>query len=312
MLISVVFSFKNEEGNLPELIKRVKTAITGTGLNYEMIFVNDASTDSSLEILKAERKQDQKIKFITMSRCFGYTPCVLAGLEKAEGDAVIYMDCDLQDPPELIPQLIKKWQSGADVVHTTRTKRHGESPIKMLITRLAYKAINLFSKISIPENTGDFKLFSRRALNEVLKLREDDPFMRGLSLWVGFRQEFIYYEREQRYSGTTHFSLLRSLTPAKEFIRGVTSFSVAPLYFALFMGLAVSVCAFCYLAYIIVSRVCFGMHLPGWPAMMATMLFLGGTILFTVGVQGIYIGKIHETMKRRPGCIIEHDEGFSK
>ncbi len=245
-----------------------------------------------------------------MSRCFGYTPCVLAGLEKAKGDAVIYMDCDLQDPPELIPQLIEKWQSGADVVHTTRTKRHGESPIKMLLTRLAYKAINLFSKISIPENTGDFKLFSRRALNEVLKLREDDPFMRGLSLWVGFRQEFIYYERKKRYSGATHFSLFRSLNPAKEFIRGVTSFSVAPLYFALFMGMAVSVCAFCYLAYIIVSRVCFGMHLPGWQAMMATMLFLGGTILFTVGVLGIYIGKIYETMKRRPGCIIEHEEGF--
>ena len=310
MLLSFVFSFKNEESNLSELIRRVRAAISSAGLDYEMIFVNDSSTDGSMAILKAERMNDSRIKFITMSRCFGYTPCVLAGLKKAKGDAVIYMDCDLQDPPELIPKLIEKWLAGAAVVHTTRTKRHGESPAKMSLTRLAYRIINMFSTISIPENTGDFKLLSRRAANEVLNLQEEDPFMRGLSLWVGFKQEFVFYEREARHAGTTHFRLFGSLAPAKEFVRGITSFSAAPLYFALFMGMAVSFFAFSYLVYIVISRVFYGMHLPGWPAMMVTMLFLGGTILFTVGVLGIYIGKIYDAVKKRPRYIIESEEGF--
>jgi dolichol-phosphate mannosyltransferase len=236
----------------------------------------------------------------------------MAGFRHARGDAVIYMDADLQDPPELIPTLVEKWQNGAEVVHTTRTRRKGEHPVKMWLTRQAYRIINWVSDIDIPANTGDFKLLSRRALDHLLLLEENDPFMRGLARWIGFKQEQVFYEREARYAGTTHFSLLRSLNPIREFVRGLTSFSSLPLYFALVVGFAVSMGAFAYLLYILFTRLFLGMHLPGWPAIMVTMLFLGGTILFTIGVLGIYVGRIHREIKRRPPYIIESVVGFDR
>lgn len=310
MLLSVVFSFWNEEEVLPDLIKRVRKTLDSTDLEYELIFVNDTSTDGSLELLTKYREQDERIKIINMSRRFGGAPCVMAGLRHARGDAVIYMDADLQDPPELIPTLIQKWKEGAEVVHTTRTKRRGESAFKMWLTKQAYRAINFVADIDIPENTGDFKLLSRRAVDEVVRLNEHDPFMRGLVRWVGLKQVQVFYERELRFAGETHYSLLRSLNPAREFIRGLTSFSSLPLYFALFLGLLVSVGAFTYLVYIIITSVFFGMHLPGWPALMVTMLFLGGTTLFAIGVLGIYIGRIHQDIKNRPNYIVESTIGF--
>jgi len=312
MLLSVVFSFRNEEDVLDELIHRVTKTLTPLNVDYELIFVNDDSTDKSLEILLEHEKRDKHIKIINMSRRFGGAPCVLAGMKHAKGDAVIYMDTDLQDSPELIPTLLQKWKEGAEVVNTTRTKRKGENVLRMWLTKKAYRIINFMSDIDLPENTGDFKLLSRRAIDEVLKLKEHDPFMRGLSRWIGFKQVQVFYEREPRFAGETHFSLWRSINPAKEFIRGLTSFSSLPLYFALFMGFIVSFGAFVYLVYIIITRFFLGIHLPGWPAIMATMLFLGGTILFTIGVLGIYIGRIHHDVKNRPNYIIESTIGFEE
>jgi dolichol-phosphate mannosyltransferase len=210
----------------------------------------------------------------------------------------------------LIPTLLQKYKEGFDVVHTTRTKRKGENPIKMWITRRAYNVINFFSEIPIPENTGDFKLISRRAVDQLLKLNECDPFMRGLVRWIGFKQVSVLYEREARFAGKTKFSLLKSLNPGKEFIRGITTFSERPLYLSLFMGFFVSFCAFVYLISIIIERVFFGMHRPGWPAMMVTLLFLGGIILIMIGVLGIYIGKMHIAVKNRPLYVIEKIIGF--
>ena len=311
MLLSVIFSFRNEASNLPELLKRLEDTLSPLKKwDYELIFVNDDSSDDSVEILMDERKKNSRIKIINMSRRFGNAPCVLAGFEASSGDAVIYMDSDLQDPPELIPELLEKFENGAEVVHTVRSKRHGESSIKMFMTKMAYRTINFFSNIELKENAGDFKLLSRRAVNEVLKLTEYDPFMRGLSAWVGFKQESVYYERDARQHGNTQFPLFGSLNPAKELLRGITSFSSLPLYFALFLGMTVSFLAFCYLIYIVISRVFFGMHLPGWPAMMATILFLGGVTLLAIGIQGVYIGKIYEGIKGRPKCIIASKEGF--
>ena len=186
MLISVVFSFRNEEKVIPELIHRVSSVLETLG-EYELIFVNDASTDGSLELLQSLRAANSNIKIINMSRRFGVTPCVIAGLAEAKGDAVVYMDADLQDPPELIPEIVKKWQEGAEVVHTIRTKRHGESWPKMWMTKLAYKMINAFADIDFYENAGDFKLLSKRAVTEILKLNELDPYLRGLSMWIGFK-----------------------------------------------------------------------------------------------------------------------------
>ena len=309
ILLSVVFSFRNEEDVLPELIKRLQNVLRPLDLEYELIFVNDASSDGSLELLQKEREKDKNIKIVNMSRVFGPAPCVMAGFRYSKGDAVIYMDADLQDPPEAIPTLLGKWREGADIVHTTRTKRKGENPLKMWVTDQAYKVINLVSDIHILKNTGDFKLLSRRAVNEVLRLSECDPYMRGVIQWVGFKQAQVFYERKPRAAGSSHFPLFKSSSPVKELIRGITSFSALPLYLALAIGFFVSLGAFLYLIWIVITRL-MGMHQPGWPAIMVTMLFLGGTILFTVGILGIYIGNIHYEIKSRPRYIIESKIGI--
>jgi dolichol-phosphate mannosyltransferase len=311
MLISVIFSFRNEEANIPELLKQlycVFEKLVNNDMDYELIFVNDDSTDRSFDILLQHRQKNDRIKVINMSRRWGVSPCVMAGLKEAKGDAVIYMDADLQDPPELIPVLIAKWQDGADIVHTTRTKRHGENALKMWLTHMAYKIINLVSDINLMTNTGDFKLLSRSVVDEVIRLDEDDPFIRGLTTWVGFQQTHVFYEREKRFAGDTHFPLF-SKGPIKEFLRGITAFSVLPLYFALIVGFIVSFGAFLYLIAVIVMFY-LGWNLPGWSAIMVTMLFLGGTILFTIGVLGIYIGKIYKAIKKRPNFIIREKIGF--
>ena len=309
-LISVVFSFRNEEGNLPELLRRLLAVFDQIGHDYEIIFVNDRSTDASLEVLRAARKENPRIKIVTLSRQFGFGPALICGLEHSKGDAVIYLDADLQDPPELIPKMLSHWEDDADVVHTKRVDRHGESKIKMWVTRIAYKAINQASAITIPENVGDFKLLSRRAVDQILEIQEKDPFIRGMPLWIGFKQATVEYSRLERYSGVTHFSLLRSMAPVLEFIRGIVSFSVWPLYFSLFCGFAIAFFAFMYLFLIVVQRVFFGIHLPGWPALMVTMLFLGGVILIAVGVLGIYVGKIFEQIQGRPRYVVDDTIGI--
>jgi dolichol-phosphate mannosyltransferase len=311
MLVSIIFSFRNEEAALPELVKRVENLFVEhlKGYKYELIFVNDDSTDKSLEILMGLRERNKNIKIINMARRFGVTPCVMAGFSKAKGDAVIYMDSDLQDPPELIPELIKKWEEGAEVVHTIRTKRHGENFLKLWLTKKAYKIINYISDIELHENAGDFKLLSRRVVDEILRLKESDPYMRGISRWIGFKQAEVFYERDTRFAGESKFKLFNSLNPYKEFIRGITSFSSMPLYFALFFGFFVSAISFVYVVVVIITKL-LEMNLPGWSAIMAAILFVGGTILFTIGVLGIYLGKIYDEVKGRPRFIIRDKFGF--
>ena len=310
MLLSVIFSFRNEEDVLDALIERLRKTLDPLELDYELIFVNDASTDGSLELLIGMTDADRRIKIINMSRRFGVAPCVMAGFRHAKGDAVVYMDADLQDPPEVIPELLTRYKDGFDVVHTTRTKRDGENPIKMWLTKQAYRIINSVAEIDIPENTGDFKLLSRRAVDQLVRLNEYDPFMRGLVRWIGFKQTKVYYKRHARHAGKTKFSLFSTTHPTKEFVRGLTGFSDIPLYFSLILGFLVSMASFCYLFYIVISRVFFDMHQPGWPAMMVTLLFLGGTILFTIGILGLYIGNMHQQLKNRPPYIIESKIGI--
>ena len=306
MLISVVLSFRNESENLPELIRRLELVFAAESADYELIFVNDASTDGSLDLLLKARERNKAVKILNMSRRFGNTPCVLAGFGKARGDAVVYMDTDLQDPPELIPQMIRQWREGADIVHTTRTVRKGENAFKMWLTRQAYKAINGLSDITILQNTGDFKLISRRALDEILKLSEFDPYLRGLVAWVGFKQAQVFYERDARFAGETKYSLWRSLNPYKEFLRGITTFSTIPLYFALFLGILVSALSFVLFAVMVltalVSASCSGQF---WTQIQPGItLLLGGIILLTVGILGIYVGRIHREAIDRPRYII--------
>ena len=302
-MISIIFSFRNEEAVLRELVARVEQTMAQAGLAYELIFVNDDSTDRSLEVLCDLAQHNDRIKIITMSRRFGVHPCVLAGMRYASGDVVIYMDADLQDPPELIPDMVDRYRDGADVVNMTRTDRYGEHPLKMLLTRLAYRVINRLSDIPILEDTGDFKLLSRRVVNHLLNMQETDPFMRGLVYWVGFRQESIFYERAVRAAGKTHFSIFGS-GPLKEFIRGATSFSVAPLYISLLIGAFSTVIAFIILLSILIQKL-LGMNLPGWTAIMSAILFMGGTLHLCIGLTGIYVGKIHIQTRNRPLYIVQ-------
>jgi dolichol-phosphate mannosyltransferase len=313
-MISVVLSFYNEEGVLSELIRRLRNVFRAelekkAIRSYELIFVNDDSTDRSLEILLEESKKENDIVIINMSRNFGVSECVLAGMRYAKGDAVVYMDADLQDPPELIPQLIEEWEKGEDVevVYTTRLSRAGEHPLKMFITKWGYRFINAVSDIELPVDSGDFKLLSRRALQELLKLKEKKPYLRGLVSWIGFKQVQVFYHREQRYDGRkqTKFRVLSRRVIYGYLDRALISFSDVPLKASLFLGFFVSFGALLYILVVIFQKI-MGWYVPGWPAIMATMLFLGGIQLMMLGVFGLYINTIFLESKKRPNYIIKN------
>ena len=302
-LISIVFSFKNEEKNLPELIERtVKVFSEIKNWNYELLFVNDFSTDDSEKILIKFQK-DHPITVINMSRNFGVGPCVIAGFNHAKGDAIIYMDSDLQDPPELIKKLILEHESGAEIVHTVRTKRLGESKPKLFITNLAYRFINFFSDIPLPINAGDFKLISRRALDQILELKEVRPYIRGLSVWVGFKQTFYKYERQARGKGETKMPLL-SKGPVTEFINGITSHSLKPLYLGIYFGFFSIIFSILLIIYALFAKFN-NMTIPGSAGIIITISFFSGILLFTLGVIGIYVARIFEQTKGRDQYIIK-------
>lgn len=310
MVISVVLSLRNEEEVIPELIKRLRQVLQKDyNGKYELIFVNDASTDTSLNILLDERKKHNEIKVITMSRRFGIVPCIMAGIRYAHGGAVIYMDADLQDPPELIPQLVEKWKQGADVVYTTRTVRKGESKLKMRFTKLAYRLIRYVANINLPIDSGDFKLLARRAVNELIRLDEKDAYFKGLVTWVGFKQEQVLYNRDKRFAGKTHFSLLKSLGPLQSFIAGIASFSSLPLYCSLFIGMGILLSALVYVILVLIG-VSTGGIVPGWSLVIMVLLFIGGIQLITLGIMGIYLARVHTESKKRPTYIIESMHGI--
>ena len=302
-LLSVVFSFRNEEGNIEELVKRISQSLEKVeNWNYELIFVNDDSTDSSEKILLDFQKKFP-IKIINMSRRFGIDPCVLAGFRNAEGDAIIYLHTDLQDPPEIIPELIKKHEEGFDVVHTVKTKRKGEAKFRMFVTKIAYYIINILSDINLPVQAGDYKLVSRKALNEILKQKEYRPYIRGLSVWVGFKQGFVNYVREPRSSGISKMPLL-SAGPVTDFINGVTSYSLKPLYIGIFFGffsILISIAIIVYALYLKFNN----LAVPGSTSIIIAISFFSGILLFTIGIIGIYLARIFEQTKGRNQYVIK-------
>ena len=302
-LISYVFSFKNEEKNLEELIQRVDNSVKKLNkYDYELIFVNDASNDNSEKILLDLQKK-YPITIINMSRTFGVGPCVLAGFKQAKGDCIIYMDSDLQDPPELLDKLIKEYEKGAEVVHTVRTKRLGESKLKLLITKIAYKIINFLSDINLPTEAGDYKLISKKALTNILEQREFRPYIRGLSVWVGFKQSHVEYVRDARSEGVTKFPLL-SAGPITQFISGVTAYSLKPLYFGIILGIVsifFSIILIIYALYMKFTNIA----VPGTAGIIITISFFSGIILLTLGITGIYIARIFEEVRGRGSYVIE-------
>jgi Glycosyltransferases involved in cell wall biogenesis len=299
--ISLVVPCHNETENLPALYSRVNAVMKKTGKPWEMVCVNDGSKDDTLEQLLALHQKDPRIVVIDLSRNFGKEAALTAGLDHARGDCAIPLDADLQDPPELIPELLAKWQEGYDVVNAVRLSRDGESWLKRASAHAFYRIINRMSEVDIPADTGDFRLLSRPVLEAIKTLPERRRFMKGLFAWVGFRTSSVYYHREPRYAGKTTWNYWRLWNFAVE---GVTSFSQVPLQLAAHLGLFVSVLAFLYAVYLIIGTMVYGNPVRGYPSMMVTLLFLGGVQLIALGVIGEYLGRIYEETKGRPVYLV--------
>ena len=307
-LLSIVFSFRNEEGNIEPLVKRIASTMEKIkNWKYELIFVNDDSTDKSEKIL-LDLQKNYPIKLINMSRNFGIDPCVLAGFRNSSGDAIIYLHTDQQDPPEIIPDLIKKHEEGNEIVHTVRTKRKGEGKFRMFLTKIAYKIIDTVSDINLPVQAGDYKLISKKALNEILKQKEFRPYVRGLSVWVGFKQDFVFYEREARGEGKSKMPLL-SAGPITDFINGVTSYSLKPLYVGIIFGLISMIISFLLIIYALYLKFN-NLAIPGSTSIVISISFFSGIILFTLGILGIYLARIFEQTKGREQYVIKEIKDY--
>ena len=307
-LLSIIFSFRNEEGNIEPLVKRISISMKEiNNWKYELIFVNDDSNDKSEQIL-LDLQKNYPIKIINMSRNFGIDPCVLAGFRNCEGDAIIYLHTDQQDPPEIIPSLIKKYEEGNEIVHTVRTKRKGEGKFRMFLTKIAYKIIDTVSDINLPVQAGDYKLISKKALNEILKQKEFRPYVRGLSVWVGFKQDFVYYEREARGEGESKMPLL-SAGPITDFINGVTSYSLKPLYVGIIFGLISMIISFLLIIYALYLKFN-NLAIPGSTSIVISISFFSGIILFTLGILGIYLARIFEQTKGRDQYVIKEIKDY--
>lgn len=308
-LISVIVSFRNEEDNIPHLVRRLTAVFDKEPERLEIIFVNDDSSDRSLEVLRNLNAADNRIKIVNMARRFGVSECVLAGMETARGDAVIYLDCDLQDPPELIPKMLHEWRNGSQVVHTLREQRLGESPTKMFLTRMAYRAIQLGSNIKLPVDCGDFKLLDRLVVERLITLPENDPYLRGLVIWIGYKQTFVPYIREARHSGTTHFPLF-SRNPWRTVIGGITSFSNMPIYVFGMVGVAGALLSLGLLLGSLLGYVFTNMAGFGTAFLIGLGLLLWSILVLAISTVGLYVVRIYKDVRGRPRYIIKDTEGF--
>jgi glycosyltransferase involved in cell wall biosynthesis len=306
-LVSVVVPLCNEEGNVPELVHRIGDVLAralGPQDDYEIVAVNDGSSDGTLRALRAARTIEPRLVIVDLSRNFGHQVAATAGLDTARGDAVVLIDGDLQDPPELIAQFLTKWREGYDVVYATRRARKGEGFFKLLTARLFYRTIRRLTNVAIPVDTGDFRLLSRRVVDALGQTREKHRFLRGLVSWVGYNQIGVEYERDARHSGVTKYPVSKMMKFA---IDGITSFSEIPLRFATYLGFVVSIIAFVYAVLVLVLKA-FGLNEPGYTSMMSAILFLGGVQLITIGIAGEYLGRIYDQVKERPLYLLSSIE----
>jgi polyisoprenyl-phosphate glycosyltransferase len=296
-LISIVVPIFNEQEVLPELHRRLTEVLRKLPLVYEIIYVNDGSQDSTLEIMYTLRQTDPRVTILDLSRNFGKEIAMTAGLDHAHGDAVVVIDADLQDPPELIPDMVHYWHKGYDVVYAKRTAREGETWLKKATAALFYQLIRRVSRIYIPEDVGDFRLLSRRAVDALKTLREQHRFMKGLFAWIGFHQIAVPYHRDPRFAGQTKWNYWKLWNFALE---GITSFTIAPLKIAMYGGSLIAGLAFIYAIVIITKTLLFGDPARGYPSLMVTVLFLGGVQLVCIGILGEYVGRMFNESKMRP------------
>lgn len=309
-VVSVVVPLYNEEGNVAPLLARIGAIldVLPNGPTHEIVLVNDGSTDGTLRAIREGMRARPNIVLVDLSRNFGHQLAATAGIEIAQGEVVVLMDGDLQDPPELIARFIEKWHEGYDVVYAVRRTRKGESSFKVVTARLFYRGIKHLTNVAIPVDTGDFRLMSRRVVTALRRAPERHRFLRGLVSWVGYNQIGVEYDRDERLSGVTKYPLSKMLRFA---IDGVTSFSDIPLRFASYLGFAASTIGFVY-ALIVVGFKLFSAVPPaytkGWASTMCAILFLGGVQLIGVGILGEYIGRIYDEVKGRPLYLVRDIE----
>ncbi|MFF2158156.1 glycosyltransferase family 2 protein [Paenibacillus chitinolyticus] len=306
---SIIIPMYNEEAVIQETYRRLKVVMSETSETYELIFINDGSRDRSAEIIKEYAAWDETVKLIDFSRNFGHQIAITAGMDYASGDAVIIIDADLQDPPELILQMIGKWKEGYEVVYAKRVKRSGETFFKKWSASLFYRVLRASTDIHIPVDTGDFRLMDRKVCDEMKKLPENNRFVRGLVSWVGFRQTAIEYERDERLAGETKYPLKRMI---KLSLDGITSFSYKPLKLAGYLGALLSGSGFLYLLYVVYLALFTDATLKGWPSVVGIMLIFNGFVLLMLGILGEYIGRIYDETKGRPLYIVREYHGLQK
>ena len=307
--VSLVAPVLNEEASIGPFYERISIVMERLALSYEVVFVNDGSSDGSLSKMRMLRSQDGRVMIVDLSRNFGKEIALTAGIDFARGSCVIPIDVDLQDPPEVIPRLIEKWKEGFDVVYASRLEREGETVLKKATASAFYRLIGGMTRFPIPKNTGDFRLMNRRTVDALKQLRETNRFMKGLFSWVGFNQTGISYTRERRFAGKTKWNYKNLFNLA---IEAITSFSAVPLKIASLLGLVISLFAIGYGLYLILRTLFWGNPVPGYTSLMAVILFLGGIQLISIGIIGEYIGRIYNESKRRPLYLVKDLWGFEE
>lgn len=301
-LLSVVVPVFNESAVLPAFLERASTAFAAIpGVDYELVFVDDGSRDDSFAQLSARAARDPHVRVVKFSRNFGHQIAITAGVDHARGDCVVVIDADLQDPPEVVGRMVDQWRAGFDVVYGVRETREGESTMKLATAALFYRLLTRLTNIQIPTDVGDFRLMSRRAVNELSRLREKDRFVRGLVSWIGFRQTGVLYNRDKREAGETKYPYRKMIRFALD---GITSFSTVPLRLATWMGYTSALLAVLYLVYVLIMRF-LGHTIEGWATIMVAMLFLGSVQLICLGILGEYLGRVFNEVKPRPMYVVE-------
>jgi polyisoprenyl-phosphate glycosyltransferase len=307
MVLSIVVPCYNEEAVVREFYRRLLAALEGIESDLEIIYTDDGSRDQTATILRELQQRDDRVRVVYLSRNFGHQLAVTAGLEHARGDAVVIIDVDLQDPPEVIPEMIERWRDGYQVVYGLRVRRAGETTFKRWSAKLFYRLLNRLSEIEIPPDVGDFRLLDRQVVDVLLAMPERDRFLRGMISWVGFKQVAVIYDREPRRAGESKYPLMKMLGFALD---SVISFSFAPLRLAIWVGFGAIAAAFAGIIYALVIRLYTTEWVRGWASIFTAILFLGGIQLITLGIVGEYVGRIYAEVKMRPLYVVRERLGF--
>lgn len=308
MLLSIVVPCYNEEAVLGELHRRLISVLDQVGgSDGEIVYVDDGSADQTALMLQQLQNAESRVRVVSLSRNFGHQIAVTAGLEHTSGDAVVIIDADLQDPPEVIPEMVARWQDGYQVVYGLRARRAGETTFKLWTAKVFYRLINRVSEVEIPLDVGDFRLIDRQVVDVLLEMPERDRFLRGMISWVGFRQVAVIYDRAARHAGVTKYPLLKMLRFA---VDSVISFSFAPLRLAIWVGFAAITAAVAGIVYALIIRIYTTTWVRGWASIFTAVLFLGGVQLITLGIVGEYVGRIYAEVKLRPLYVVKQRLGF--